>query len=182
MILRLLITIFCAVLFSSGCYLPINGRVVDARTQQPIEGAIVLVEWTKKHGFGDAWTESYKVVETVSDKDGIVNIAGCYSPFVEKPAVTVYKKGYVAWNDENIFPGWAKRTDFRWGNYVFKLERFKEEYSYTDHQMFTSRAINDTIGWENKKTFIKNYENAERDMIIKEQNKKDQSKMRSPLR
>jgi len=130
---RILAVCVLVVLLSSGCYLPINGRVVDAETQLPIEGAIVLVEWTKKHGFGDAWTESYKVVEVVSDKDGKLKIEGCYSPFVQPPDVTVYKKGYVAWNDENIFPSYKKRTDFRWGNYVFKLQRFKEEYTFVKH-------------------------------------------------
>jgi hypothetical protein len=132
--------------------LPIKGRVIDAETQQPIEGAIVLVEWTKKHGFGDAWTESYKVVEAVSDNEGKVNIEGCYSLFVEPPDITVYKKGYVAWNDENIFPSQEKRTDFRWGSYVYKLERFKEEYSFIKHTSFIRGAIN--VGLGNNKKLI----------------------------
>jgi hypothetical protein len=88
----------------TGCYFSISGRVIDAVTEQPIEGAIVLVEWTKKHGFGDAWTESYKVVESVSDNEGNVKIEGCYGFFVEPPDVTVYKKGYVAWSSRWTFP------------------------------------------------------------------------------
>jgi len=143
--IRLGTIIICAVFLVSGCYLPINGRVIDAETQQPIEGAIVLVEWTKKHGFGDAWTESYKVVETVSDKDGNVKIVGCYSPFVEPPDVTVYKKGYVAWSNRWIFPGGRNRTDFKWGKYIFKLEHFKDIYSYIDHTDFITSSINASI-------------------------------------
>lgn len=150
--IRLGTIIICTIFLVSGCYLPINGRVIDAETQQPIEGAIVLVEWTKKHGFGDAWTESYKVVEAVSDKEGNVKIVGCYSPFVEQPDVTVYKKGYVAWSNRWIFPDSRNRTDFRWGDYVFKLEQFKPEYSYVAHVMFVSLSINESINSKSKGT------------------------------
>ena len=74
----------------------------------------MLVEWTKTHGLGEHWTESAKVVETLSDKEGQVNIAGCYDPFVQPPDVTIYKKGYVAWNNYYIFPNSEHRTDFVW--------------------------------------------------------------------
>lgn len=174
------ILILSMLLLLSGCYMGITGRVIDAETQQPIEGAVVLVEWTKTHGFGEYWTESYKVVETLSDKDGKVKIAGCYSPFVNAPDVTVYKNGYVTWHSRWIFPDWRNRADFRWGDQMFQLEKFKETYSHTDHESFTSRAINDTIGWESKKMFIRIYDEAERAMIIKEQNKKDMERMRGP--
>jgi len=170
-------------IYLSGCYAGITGHVIDAETQQPIEGAIVLVEWTKKHGFGDAWTESYKVVEALSDKEGNVKIAGCYSPFVEPPDVTVYRKGYVAWSSRWIFPDRRNRTDFRWGKgYVFNLEKFKDTYSYADHDGFISLSISDTIGWEGKIKFIRIYEEAERDKVIIEQNKKDMERMRGTRR
>jgi hypothetical protein len=173
----------CTLLLTAGCYSPISGTVIDAETKQPIEGAVILVEWTKTKGVGLTYTESYKVAETVTDKDGNFELPGCYSPFVNAPDVTVYKKGYVAWSSRNIFPGYEKRTDFKWGSgYVFKMEHFKDTYSYTDHQSFISRAINDTIGWESKKTFIRVYDEAERDKIIKEQNKKDMERMRGPQR
>jgi len=179
MSIRLGTIIICTIFLVSGCYLPINGRVIDAETQQPIEGAIVLVEWTKKHGFGDAWTESYKVVETEADKDGNVKLSGCYSPFVQPPDATVYKKGYVAWSNRWIFPGYEKRTDFRWGKgYVFKLEKFKDTYSYTDHQMFTTLSINSTIDRESKQLFLNKYDASEREKVIMEQNKRDLERMR----
>lgn len=171
--IRLVIIIICTVLTVSSCYLPINGKVIDAETQQPIDGAIVLVEWTKKHGFGDAWTESYKVVEAVSDKDGTVNVGGCYSPFVEKPDVTVYKKGYVAWSSRWIFPGYENRTDFRWTDYVFKLERFKTEYSHDAHTGFIDSCINASL--KNNYEFKKPIFNAiewEQDLAFQERLRK----------
>lgn len=156
--LKSLFISFCIVLFTTGCYLPISGRVIDAETQQPIVGAVVLVEWTKKYGFGDAWTESYKVVESISDKEGKVKIGGCYSLFVEPPDVTVYKKGYVAWSSQWIFPSGKNRGDFQWGSgYFFQLQYFmKNEYSYDAHTSFISSSINSSLkkNYELKKTIL----------------------------
>lgn len=130
-------------IFITGCNGEITGIVVDAETGQPIEGAVILVEWTEAKGLpGMSYTESYKVVEVVTDKDGKASIEGAFSPFISGPRVTVYKKGYVAWNNEFIFPDWEKRTDFKWeNNYVFKLEKFKPEYSYDKHTSFLSFSI-----------------------------------------
>jgi hypothetical protein len=140
-------TIFITVIFitviCSGCYAGITGKVVDAETQQPIEGAVVLVEWTKTKGVpGMTHTESAKVIEAVTDKDGKVAISGYFDPMANSPSVTVYKKGYVAWNNEYIFPDYKKRTDFKWKNgYVFKLERYQDIYSKEDHHSFMTRGI-----------------------------------------
>lgn len=138
---RWLIFLSLIVLSSSGCYLPISGRVVDAETNAPIEGAVVLVEWTKTHGIGDHSTESYKVVEVVSDKEGKIKIEGCYSPTVNPPDVTIYKEGYVAWNSKYVFPNYAKKNDFTWKHgYTFKIENFKQGYSFIKHQSFIDVA------------------------------------------
>jgi hypothetical protein len=162
-------------IYLSGCYAGITGHVVDAETQRPIEGAIVLVEWTKKHGFGDAWTESYKVVETISDKEGNVKIAGCYSPFVEHPDVTVYKKGYVAWSSRWIFPDNRNRTDFKWSYRIFKLEHFKNEYSYNAHTSFIALSINSSLekNYELKKSIFHAIE-WEQDLAFQERLRKKQ--------
>lgn len=177
--MKTIILIIGLLFLNSGCsayYPDMTGTVVDAETGKPIEGAIVLVEWTKRVGIGDYHTESVKVVEALSDAKGMFHVSGIFNLSVDPPDVTVYKKGYVAWSSRSIFPSLERRTDFKWGDYVFRLEKFRETYSYTDHQMFTSRAINDTIGWENKKLFIKSYEAAERAMIIREQNDKDRKR------
>jgi len=147
---------------STGCYREITGTVVDAETGKPIEGAVILVEWTKTKGFGLTHTESYKVVEVLTDKEGKATISGTFSPFVNPPYVTVYKKNYVAWSSRIIFPDRINRTDFKWkNNYVFRLEHFKAEYSYIEHTSFIRSAIAsgrgdkkviyEAFGWERKK-------------------------------
>ena len=152
-----------------GCTTPLTGKIVDAETGQPIEGAILLVEWTKVHGFGNTYTSSEKVAEVFSDKDGIVKIPGYNDPTAQGPDVTIYKPGYVAWNSNYIFPDSRNRTDFDWkNNYVFKVERFKADYSYVKHQAFIHLCIKDVLAVEKKKQFIKIYENAESDKYRKE--------------
>lgn len=160
---------FVTCLCSTGCYASMTGKVVDAETGKPIEGAILLVEWLKGHGIGLTYQTSAKAVEVFSDKDGIVKIPGYFNPFVEGPFITIYKPGYVAWNNHWIFPGYKKREDFNWkDNYVFCLERFKEGYSYVKHHGFISSCIHDTLSAETKANFIKLYEDTELDKWRKE--------------
>ncbi len=65
--IKLLAVIALMLLVETGCYLPVSGQVVDAETNKPIEGAVVLVEWTKTKGYGLTYTESYKVAETLTE-------------------------------------------------------------------------------------------------------------------
>jgi hypothetical protein len=149
-----------ALLAISGCNEAITGMVVDAETGQPIEGAVILVEWTQTKGLpGMSYAESYKVVEVVTDKEGKASIDGALSPFIRGPNVTIYKKGYVAWNNHFIFPDWQRRTDFKWeNNYVFKLEKFKPEYSYVKHTSFIHKAHNFGMASEKKQLMKNAYE------------------------
>ena len=132
----------------TGCYLPLTAKVVDAETGEPIEGAVVLVEWTIQKGIpGLVHGESYKAVSAVTNKDGKVTISGVFNPFVDPPQVTVYKKGYVAWNNLYIFPNSEDRQNFKYKNgMVIPLEKFKPDYSYIQHTMFILSSINSGLG------------------------------------
>jgi hypothetical protein len=144
------------ILLTFSCYAEIDGTVVDAETGKPIEGAVVLVEWTKTKGLpGMTHTEPYKVIEVVSDKNGKVTLASVLNPPVNPPRVTVYKKGYVAWNNGYIFPNWENRKDFRWiEGLVIKLAPFRNEYSRTDHIYFLhtvahwGKKMSEAYRWE----------------------------------
>ena len=122
----------------AGCYLPIRGSVIDAETQQPIEGAVVLVEWDEAHGLGLTYSTVYKIVETETDSKGRFALPGAYNPLVDSPSLIIYKRGYVAWRNDTIFPSFEKRKDYDvWQHgYVYKLERFKEGDSRFKHSMF----------------------------------------------
>ena len=160
-------------MMTPGCYAEMTGTVVDAETGAPIEGAVVLVEWTVTKGMpGMTVTESYKVIEALTDKEGRVYISGVFNPSVNPPHVTVYKAGYVAWNNDYIFPSYKKRTDFKWQNdFVFKLEKFKSEYSYIDHWGFIIDAIH--VGAMEKKKLIRDASKWEEDKASEERKRKD---------
>jgi hypothetical protein len=148
------------ILTTSGCYPEITGTVLDAETGAPIEGAIVFVEWTKTKGLpGLTYRDIYKIVEVETDKDGKFTISGTLSPFVDPPNVVIYKRNYVAWRNNFVFPGWKKRTDFKYQNdVVIKLEKFREEFSREEHVFFIgsgvhleetkTRKLHKAIGWE----------------------------------
>ena len=119
--IRTAFLIAITILLNSGCYANMSGTVIDAETGKPIEGAVVLVEWTKAEGVpGLTSTKSYKVVEAVTDKDGKFTVENVKKILIDPPDVTVYKKGYVAWNNEYIFPDYRKREDFKWEEWFEK--------------------------------------------------------------
>jgi hypothetical protein len=150
--IRLYALIVFLLFSATGCYATITGSVVDAETGEPIEGAVVLVEWTKTKGLpGMTHTESYKVIEAVTDKEGNVTISGVFNPTVNPPQVTVYKKGYVAWNSRVIFPDYKRREGFKWVNgYIFRLERFKSEYTHEAHVSFLLHSYSFGLGANSK--------------------------------
>lgn len=151
-----------AVIFTStSCSAGMTGTVVDAETGKPIEGAVVLVEWTKTKGkwLGLPSTESYHVIEKVTDKQGRFSVPKIRGISVNPPDITIYKKGYVAWSSRITFPDFRARVDFKWGdNYIFKLERFDRKYTHIDHTFFIhsvtrsgmgqKKLIEDAYRWE----------------------------------
>ncbi len=138
-------------LLMSGCYLPMGGRVIDSETEQPIEGAVVLVEWNEAHGLGLTYHTVYKIAETETDKQGKFSLPGAYNPMIDEPYLVIYKQGYVAWRNDTVFPSFEKRKDYDvWQHgHVYKLERFKDGYSRFRHAMFMDTGI---IGASYEKT------------------------------
>jgi hypothetical protein len=51
---------------------------------------------------------------------------------------------------------------------VFRLERFKEGYSYVKHDLFIRQCISETFAFEKKRQFIKMHNDAEMDKWRKE--------------
>ncbi len=128
------IALILLILSSSGCISILNTRaypdttfkVVDAETNQPIEGAVLLVQWTKPGPFFTTAATNYKVVEVQSDEKGVFAVPGAFRMGLNAPRLVVYKRGYVAWRNDFTFPGYERKTDFKWRNgYTIELEKFQ---------------------------------------------------------
>ncbi len=144
------LSLFLLLIAGNGCaayYPDMQGTVVDAETGKPIEGAVVLVEWTKKRGIGDYHTESVKVQEVVTDNDGRFVVSGMIEPFLNSPDLVIYKKGYVCWSSRIVFPDWRNRMDFKWGRtYTAHLKPFSPAYSFEAHVSFIGSVTNSSLG------------------------------------
>ena len=86
-----------------GIHYSVKGRVVDASTKQPVEGAVVAVKWIRYKLSPPGLPsnkERYGTSETVTDEVGRFNIPK-YT--IGEHVMGVYKKGYVCWSSETIF-------------------------------------------------------------------------------
>ena len=136
----------------------ISGTVIDAETGKPVEGTAVLAEWTRRSGIGDYHTVSVRATNTVTDKEGKFHMLGPLHPFVDPPDVTIYKKGYVAWNNKRIFSDYRHRQKSEDMYQAIKLEHFKKSYSYNRHIGFIGVCSNDALASHKKRKFAEAYE------------------------
>jgi len=116
----------------------LTGRIVDAESGKPIEGAAVLIQWTKPGNVpGLSGNREIDADEDISNAEGYFKIPG-YSTLLAQFRIVAYKKGYVCWSSEKIFPSYERRKDFSLRNgMVIRLEPFKESYSREEHAEFT---------------------------------------------
>ncbi len=78
---------------------PFQGKIVDAATKEPVEGAVVFVAWYQTHFF--AGSTFYDAQETLTDRDGQFTIPGIWvlNPwrhFSVDAGMIAYKSGYLA--------------------------------------------------------------------------------------
>jgi len=145
-----LVGLFVLVFPGTGCAGTIQGQVVDAQTSQPIAGAIVLGVWTKVAGLpGLHHHELVGVQEVETDAEGRFMLERPRRIIYEDDeSVTVYKPGYVAWNNLIVFPNSVRRKDTRLSSQII-LERFPSGKGHQRHVSFISGA---TRGKDNPET------------------------------
>ncbi len=103
---------------------PYQGKVVDVDTKEPIEGAVVLVEWSQKHFFGGSTL--IDVQETLTDKNGEFYLPGIwvFNPWkrlVSRALMIIYKSGYQPIIRAGAFKKW-KEFDPGVKRYVLEVE------------------------------------------------------------
>lgn len=127
---------------ATACGGNIEGQVLDAQTGKPIQGAVVLGVWTKVAGLpGLHHTELVGVREVETDAEGRFTLERPSSPYNQEDgeSVTVYKFGYVAWNNLFIFPTSERRKNNQVPTQIL-LQRFPEGESHRRHISFISGA------------------------------------------
>lgn len=132
----------------------VRGRVVDASTGKPIEGASVAIHWAGTHlsALIVTYASGTYLIEDASaksDKDGYFEIP---KYFLKSFEMGVYKKGYVCWSNDYIFLKGGRgeiRKGFRVKNgMTIKLEPFTEEYPRFEHAGFIDAVASATRGLE----------------------------------
>ena len=94
----------CAITYKYGPYI---GKVVDAQTEEPIEGAAVHIRFVTNRPNPGGGTSSYAgAVECLTDKNGEFNLSyravtfRVLSLWDKQPRINVFKPGY------GVFPGY----------------------------------------------------------------------------
>ena len=108
------ILILFLVIFTHASDRTYQGKVIDADTKEPIEGAVVLVYWWEEKGAFLGSLERLKdVKETLTDRDGKWSIVGPESDkkkivrgmlstiaivwAIRNPGFVIFKPGYCSW-------------------------------------------------------------------------------------
>lgn len=90
---------------------PYQGKVIDAETKQPVEGAAVLaVWWLQSPGIAHPVESVHDALETVTDLDGNFTIPGMIEAPVDpqaklmEPSFTIFKPGYKTYGPRTLKP------------------------------------------------------------------------------
>ena len=92
---------------------PYEGKVIDAETRQPVEGAVVHGSWHKVQ-LGGAH-EYYDSYEVLTDKDGGFKIPGkglLILSEIEDMTLIIFKAGYKQWTPNS----WSGLKEGKWQN------------------------------------------------------------------
>jgi hypothetical protein len=141
----LIMALIMVPMFSAcGMHYNIKGTVIDAQTEQPVEGAVVAIHWLRyKLGPPGLPTpkEYYGTTERLTDAQGGFTIPK-YT--FGTPFMGVYKKGYVCWSSEILFNQQGKTEDEMYvhrlvkvkNGMVVKLEPKDESFPTVEHAYF----------------------------------------------
>jgi hypothetical protein len=95
---------------------PYEGKVIDAETKQPIEGAVVHGSWSKLHAtVGGAVGEYYDSYEMLTDRNGEFKIPGkglLILSRIDGMTLTIFKAGYKQWTPNS----WRGLKKGKWPN------------------------------------------------------------------
>lgn len=135
---------------------PFDGLVVDAETGRPVPGAVVEASWAFERGVGttDPFGARDLLIETEADGRYRVprldRLPTGLSTRVRRFTLIVYKRGYVGWRSDSMFPTGARRPDFSQRGNRARLTKWSDELPHSRHLVFLGGgpAVQDAARWE----------------------------------
>jgi len=135
---------------------PFDGLVVDAETERPIADALVSAYWAFERGVGLAGPQKGIVVSAKTGADGRYEIPVLDSletgiaTKLARFTLIIYKRGYVAWRSDRVFPKGLPRHDFVQHENRALLVKWPREGSHLQHLIFVGggKDIRDAAEWE----------------------------------
>lgn len=135
---------------------PYTGRVIDSGTGKPVAKAIVYASWELVRGVGFVVPGGSNVHVSYTDTDGryvipkLSDLPSGASRAVANFRVVVYRRGYVAYRSDRVYPGDERRFDFVQLENRVSLERWNPDLSHVDHLRFIGGggALRKTSAWE----------------------------------
>jgi Carboxypeptidase regulatory-like domain len=144
--------LLCSILILAPCACTpkklVTGRVLDAETGRPIEGAVVAIRWLQDRSddVSDG-NDTLEATQDFSDQNGTFRIP----QYPGKPYVMgVYKKGYVCWSSRDKFLPSEKNAGVSQSlvsqpvhvdnGMAIQLKPFKNEYRRDEHAGFTMQV------------------------------------------
>lgn len=133
---------------------PIQAKVIDAETRQPLAGVIVTANWklTSGNAGGSTPVGQMMVLETATDKDGVFRFPA-WGPLkrkagfllIDDPQLLLFKSGYDYRRLNNYRDGVPLKGRWRapvrtsqWGGKTIEMKRFRgtgEEYAEQVYQL-----------------------------------------------
>lgn len=135
---------------------PFDGIVVDAETDRPLAGAVVAGSWAFVRGIGLEGPAAALEAVTETGADGRyrlkipADLPRGEGVRLRRFALIVYRRGYVAWRSDGIFPAGETRSDFAQQGTRVRLEKWQASMSHYRHLVFLGGgpAIRAAAAWE----------------------------------
>ncbi|MDY0002936.1 MAG: carboxypeptidase-like regulatory domain-containing protein [Polyangia bacterium] len=135
---------------------PFTGRVLDAGTGKPIPSALVYASWEFVRGIGFVVPGGAETWVGRTSADGrytipaLTRLPGGFTRAVARFRLVIYKRGYVAYRSDRIFPGDLGRHDFHQIDNKAQMERWSPELSHEEHLAFVggSGLLTREAAWE----------------------------------
>jgi len=133
----------------------IEGWVLDAGTDKPIEGVIVVAHWQLKGGFeGGNPVGELKIIETVTDQNGRYYFPSWGPKFAwsghlksESPEILLFRPGYKYLGLSNRWYRDRDTSKSDWNGKTVKLEPFSGTLAQYAEQLSSLSSSLETLGY-----------------------------------